>query len=639
MELTQTHKDILALIKKSNEILILPSSPIDGDCLGSSLGLYLALKKIGKNVTVVAEEKIPHSYDFLPSIKVISETLDASQDFVISIDCRDHKIKNVRHEIQGNKVNIFVTPETGAIDKEHVSFALGKFKYDVIITVDAADPSQFGSIYENFTELLHVAPVINIDHHVSNSSYGKINLIDIMSPSTTVMLIPLIEALGENVMDADIATLLLAGLITDTGSFQNPNTTPDAFALAAKLIGQGARQQEIILNIYKTKQLSQLRLWGRVLTKIQNDTKYKLVWSVLTKADFEDIGGSPDQTEGVIDELMSNAPNAEIIFLLKEKEGIVKGSIRTTNSSINASELAAMFGGGGHAQAAGFPISDMNIEMAEQKVLEKFKEFQAKRLHIMDKVETISAPEEVAKEPTLETPEKMQVTQEIEPPEKTLPTPIRAPMPRMTSSTTEAHVTPNPSTPQQPQSLNVPPPSVPIRPNIENQTRTLETPAPQVPHTPPSAPMRPNVENTTPRPAGLQPQAQAPVRPNTENQPMPAQTNAPVVQRQNPVHPAPTLPTIPRPTQVTAPQVPHTPPTPALPTQPPPFPPPRPPVQPSAPTQTNATDVQRQNPVTQTQPPSAPIQPQTAPFPPPSAPILSATQPPQASGPFPTPER
>lgn len=383
MPLSQTQQDILSLLRKASHVLILPSSPLDGDSIGSSLSLYLALKKMGKKATVVAEESIPSLLGFLPETAAVSKDLHFMRDFIVTIDCREAPPENVRHEIQGNKVNIIVTPTKGGITKEHVSFSEGPLPYDCIVTVDAAEPAQFGKIYDNFPEIFHLAPVINIDHHASNTGFGKINLVDVMAPSTTTMVLPLIQELGSQLIDADIATLILAGLITDTGSFQNSNTTPDAFAIAAKLIGMGARQQEIIRNVYKTKKLSQLRLWGRTLTKLQYDEKNKLVWSVLSARDFGEIGSSPDETDGVIDELMSNAPGAEVILLLKEKEPTeVSGSLRTLSSAIDASKLAVLFGGGGHVQAAGFKISGKSIADVETTVVAALKEAQQKRLGV-----------------------------------------------------------------------------------------------------------------------------------------------------------------------------------------------------------------------------------------------------------------
>lgn len=419
--LTQTQLDIVSLLKRSNQILILPSAPIDGDSLGSALSLYLVLKKLGKKVTVVAEDAVPTSYNFLPEISSVHRELHFMRDLIVTIDCReDPASTKMHHEIQGNKINIIITPHTNPLSKDHVTFSEGPIPFDCIICVDAGGVEQFGKIYDRSTELFNLAPVINIDHHASNTGFGKINLVDIMAPSTTTMLLPLIESLGENLdvatndsqggtpqprpsqpidshstslIDADIATLLLAGLITDTGSFQNPNTTPDAFAIAAKLISFGARQQEIIRNIYKTKKLSTLRLWGRTLSKIQYDEKHKMVWSVLTQKDFADIGSTPDETEGVIDELMSNAPGAEIVFLLKEKgPSEVSGSIRTLSATIDGSKIAELFGGGGHVQAAGFKIQGKSIIEGEQFVVDTIRNFQKKRLSVSEEEASPSAP-------------------------------------------------------------------------------------------------------------------------------------------------------------------------------------------------------------------------------------------------------
>ncbi len=502
MQLTQTQLDALALIKNAKNVLILPSAPIDADSLGSSLAFYLTLQKLGKKVTVVAADAVPASYNFLPAINTISAELNFIRDFIITIDCRETPPENVRHEIQGNKVNIIVTPHKGALNKDLVSFSEGPFPFDCIITVDAADPVQFGKVYETFPEILHLAPVINIDHHVSNKGFGKINLVDVMAPATTTMILPLIEEMGadagKQLIDADIATLLLAGLITDTGSFQNANTTPDAFALAAKLIGYGARQQEIIRNIYKTKKLSTLRLWGRTLTKIQFDEQHKLVWSVLTAKDFAEIGSSPDETEGVIDELMSNAPGAEIVFLLKEKgPQEVSGSIRTLSSSIDSSKLAGIFGGGGHIQAAGFKLSGKTIVEAEKTVVDGMRDFQKKRLGIVEAVTAAPVPTPVA----APTP---------------VPTPVAAPAPApMPMTPPPAPIAPAPTVVPAPTPATTPAPtaapatltSMPPFMNPLSVAPGAPTPAP-MPVTPPPAPaapapVAPPVPPTYPTPPGI----------------------------------------------------------------------------------------------------------------------------------------
>jgi len=378
-------RQIVDLIKRSEKILIMPSSPVDGDSLGSALGMYLVLKKIGKEVTVVCSDPVPDTFKFLPTTAVISDDFTASNDFIVTLDCRKAKLKTIRTKLEQDKVNIIITAKKGQFSSGDVSFDHGPHKYDLIITVDTGDLEQLGRFYEDNPEIFSSIPLINIDHHASNSNFGKINYIDIMSSATTELLISLIEDIeteyDKKLMDEDIATLLLAGIITDTGSFQNANTSPRSFANSALLIKYGARQQEIIQHVFKTKNLSTLKLWGRILTKMKTDEEHAIVWSTISRSDFDDTGSTDDETGGIIDELMSNAPDTEIILLLKQKEnGLISGSLRTTTAAVDASQIAELFGGGGHVQAAGFRIESDNIEKTEQMVIKKIKEYQGKRI-------------------------------------------------------------------------------------------------------------------------------------------------------------------------------------------------------------------------------------------------------------------
>lgn len=379
-----SEKQVIDLIKRSKQILILPSSPIDGDSLGSAIALYMALRKLDKEVTVVCNEPVPDVFQFLPNTKVVGNKLVSSNDFIITVNISDVKMKNVKHHIEGGKVNIILSPDEGSISEQDVTFNKGNSNYDLIITVDCAELKQLRSIYDNNVEMFSQIPIVNIDHHISNTHFGKINHVDIMASSTTELLLPILEQLSQeekvDLIDADVATLLLTGIITDTGSFQNANTTPRAFGKASELVAYGARQQEIIQHIYKTKQLSQLKLWGRVLTKIQTDDEYRIVWSTVTQQDFKDTGSSADETGDIIDELMTNAPGAEVVLLLRESdEGVIRGSLRTTAPSVDASKIAEEFGGGGHTQAAGFSISDKSALDAEHAVIQAIRDYQDKR--------------------------------------------------------------------------------------------------------------------------------------------------------------------------------------------------------------------------------------------------------------------
>jgi len=400
MKFAEVQKQIIELINRSEKILILPSTPVDGDAIGSAVSMYMVLRKLGKKVTVVCNEVVPEVLSFLPDTNVLEEKLLSSKDFIVSIDTRKIKVEQVKSQVEENKVNIIITPKDGRFTEEEISFTEGQEEYDLIITVDTADLKQLRTVYEENMDMFHEVPVINIDHHISNEYFGKINYVDIMSASTTELLLPLYEKFEEafnvELMDEDIATLLLTGLITDTGSFQNANTTPKAFAHAAQLIAYGARQQEIIQQIYKTKQLSQLKLWGRLLSKIQTDEKYKIVWSTVTQDDFKETKSKEEETGDIIDELMTNAPGAEVIVLIKERsDDTISGSIRTTNPAVDASQIAEIFGGGGHSRAAGFRIPDGNIGLREHEIIEQIREFQKERLSVTDEAIEESKDEQV----------------------------------------------------------------------------------------------------------------------------------------------------------------------------------------------------------------------------------------------------
>jgi len=376
-----TEEQTINLIEKSNRILLLPSSPPDGDSLGAALALYLVLKKLGKEATVICADPVPEALQFLPTIDTISGNFGGAEDFIVTLNCTESEVDTVKYEVEQDKVNIIITPRKGRFSEKDVTLHHGAAKYDLIITVDTGDLQQLGHIYEDNPEMFYSIPVINIDHHASNSEFGRINMIDITASSTTEILVPVLEQLeattGRKLIDADVATLLLAGIITDTGSFQHSNTTPRAFAVAAHLLDFGARQQEIIKYIYRTKSLSMLKLWGRVLSKIKYDKEHRLVWSTITREDLQKTGSTPDESAGIIDELLSNAPGAQVVLLIKEKKpGLVSVSVRTPNKGGNANDIAQMFGGGGHAKAAGFRVKDMEFSEAENFVIKKIQESQ-----------------------------------------------------------------------------------------------------------------------------------------------------------------------------------------------------------------------------------------------------------------------
>ncbi len=357
------------LLKNAKNILIAPSSPMDGDSVGSALSLMTVLRKMGKQATVVAYDPMPEYLKFLPFVSQIQTSIAPSKDLVISLSTENAEVEHLKYEVEQGRINIIVTPKDGHFSPHDISFTGKQDNFDLIVTVDTGDIVQLGKLYEEHKDLFARIPVLNIDHHASNGKFGSHNYLEYNFAATTQMVTPIItdfeKELGEELIDEDVATLLLVGIITDTGSFQHSNTSPEAFEVAADLLERGARQQEIIKHIFKTKSMATLKLWGRVLSKIQYEPSLHLVYSTITLKDLADTGATPDDSGGIIDELMSNAPNSEVVMLLKEKEpGYISGSFRAPGSLADVSLIAKSMNGGGHKKAAGFRIREKTMEEA-----------------------------------------------------------------------------------------------------------------------------------------------------------------------------------------------------------------------------------------------------------------------------------
>lgn len=368
----------LQLIEYSNKILIVGHGNPDGDSLGSTLAFYFILKKLEKDVTAAVVGQIPEVYKFLPNLEVLSTDFGEAQDLVITIDASDPKIDKLSYNIKDGKLNVIITPEKGSIDTKNIKFTQGGLAYDLVIVLDCSEPSQLQYLYENNKQIFTENPVINIDHHPTNKYFGKVNVVDPEASSTSEILVSIIESLGQNLMDANIATYLLTGIIYDTWSFQNSNTTPKALTVAAQLCATGARKEEIIRYVLKAKPVSTLKLWGRILANIKEDKEHKLVWSKITYNDLEECRvGEEAQTSALMNQFLGHALGANVVLLLKEIEPKkIAGSFRTSKEGvINVAKLAKLFDGGGHPAAAGFIIEGKAPEQTEQEIISKVKKY------------------------------------------------------------------------------------------------------------------------------------------------------------------------------------------------------------------------------------------------------------------------
>lgn len=370
------------LIKSSQNILLVSHKNPDGDALGSILALKIVLEKMGKKVTAVTADAPNRIFNFLPHIEQIGREIEQSNDFCIRLDVSKNEIAKIgyKKDEEQKAVNIIITPREGShFESGDVSVAPAKPSFDLIISVDTPNIERLGEIASP-ADIFFEIPLINIDHHPSNEKFGKLNLVELVATSTAEILVSLFESLSTKdapLIDADVATCLLTGLIYDTSSFQNINTTPKSLTVAAQLVAAGAKQQEIVKNLYKTKSMETLKLWGLVLTKVREDKADKFLWSSVSKDEINKTGADEGALSGVVDELLKSAVDVDFVMLLSEREGYVHGSLRSITKGINVAVIAELFGGGGHEVAAAFRI-DGDLAKKEQFILDKIIGFQNK---------------------------------------------------------------------------------------------------------------------------------------------------------------------------------------------------------------------------------------------------------------------
>lgn len=368
------NEQIKQLIENKKNILIVFGEPTNGDTIGSAVALALFLEKMGKRIDIVSDDfNLPNNFKFLNKAKEIKSGFDFLQKFVISVDINKTGLQELSYDVKDNKLRIFITPKQSFLNRENIRTAQSDFKYDLIFVVDTPDLESLGNIYDNNTELFYQKPIINIDHKSSNENFGQINLIDITHTSTAESIYHLIKEIGPEQINQEIATSLLTGIISKTRSFKSQNIKPQTLNTASELINLGAERERIVQNLYRTKTIATLKLWGSVLSHLQNDNNLNLAWSVITRDDFIRSNSTPEDLSNIIEELLSNSPQIKLLVLLYEKNEQIH-VILDTNKEYNALELLRPFGQvNGDKQQARTILENTNLKQAEEKIIETIK--------------------------------------------------------------------------------------------------------------------------------------------------------------------------------------------------------------------------------------------------------------------------
>ncbi|MBT3817593.1 MAG: bifunctional oligoribonuclease/PAP phosphatase NrnA [Candidatus Magasanikbacteria bacterium] len=224
---------------------------------------------------------------------------------------------------------------------------------DTVVVFDTGDLRH--ARIDNFIKKRSDITVVNIDHHITNNSYGKLNLVFPTLSSTCEIIFHYLKA-NKQVITEDIATSLLTGIITDTGNFTNSATTKEALFIGSKLIQTGADFHTIQKQIFKRLPIDALKLWGLIFSRLEKHEKFQLVHTFFKHDDIEKFNVQTEDLEGLTNFLNAIHEGHAGMLLKEQKDGSIKGSFRTTREDVDVSAMAKHFGGGGHRKAAGFSV-------------------------------------------------------------------------------------------------------------------------------------------------------------------------------------------------------------------------------------------------------------------------------------------
>jgi phosphoesterase RecJ-like protein len=315
---------IIQHIRASRHILIASHAEPDGDSVGSLVALGLALTKLDKRITMYNPSPIPAVYRFLPGA--------------------DQIVRQIQ------------TPDT----------------YELALVLDCGDLDRIG---KTGAEVDKIPILINIDHHVSNTGFGRLQLIDTTACATAEIVYRLIEAL-EIPFDKAIATSIYTGILTDTGSFRFSNTNQAAFAISQAMTDAGVEPHNVAQRVFGTYSLGRIKLLNMALNSIEISDNGKLSMMTVTRSMLNTTGTNTEDLDGMINyaRRIEDVKVAALIHEIKNGAGKFTNMNRyhvslRSDSSVDVARIAEKFGGGGHASAAGFQIESTLVAL-KTKIIE-----------------------------------------------------------------------------------------------------------------------------------------------------------------------------------------------------------------------------------------------------------------------------
>ncbi|MGI6706906.1 MAG: DHH family phosphoesterase [Clostridia bacterium] len=313
---------IIPIINEKNRFVLIAHVSPDGDTLGSCLALAKALEQKGKKVCLFCSDSIPDSYRFM------------------------------------REMDRFQVPD----EKEPSD------SFEVCIAIDCSDLERTGNASRYVANCEYS---INIDHHISNTFYGKYNIVDRCASATGEIVYHLIKAMGA-LLTKDISEYLYIAITTDTGSFCYENTTAETHKIAADLISHGVHVSELSTVLFKQRSLSKTRLLGQALSTLEVLEDGLLAIIHVSLDMMKSVQASDNDCDGIVN-YAQEIEGVELAILIREQSNrLYKISFRT-RSYVDASEIARVFGGGGHKRAAGCTIEGDFTEVKNKLMVQVHK--------------------------------------------------------------------------------------------------------------------------------------------------------------------------------------------------------------------------------------------------------------------------
>ena len=309
---------VIKAIKSYSAFLITSHINLEGDALGSELALASLLRKLGKTAYIVNSGKTPSNYSFLPGVEKIS-----------------HRFSNRAHQ--------------------------------AVFIIDCSDRGRAGRI----AGLIDARkPVINIDHHIGNKNFGKINWVEPDASSTGEMIYRLFR-FTRTKLDKKDALNIYTAILTDTGSFRHYSTTTKTLYICSRLLEFGIRPAEIYARIYENNSVQDAIYAAKIISRLSFAANNKIAWIKIKRAEFEEIKGKPELLDKILDFAKSIKTVKVVLIFCQVDNRFIKLSLRS-KSPIDVQKIASSFGGGGHRLASGCTIEG-NIKDVERKVLKEVK--------------------------------------------------------------------------------------------------------------------------------------------------------------------------------------------------------------------------------------------------------------------------